>query len=130
MEGAAFHSPKVSRLLLCFTAPWQTQETVEGSGAVSEESPWPPETASVAAARRFVTFVVRREQHDVDALLLAVSELVSNAVLHARSRFTVRVTTGEVVRAEVFDGSDVLSVKQDGGPTPALGEVCPRSQDR
>jgi anti-sigma regulatory factor (Ser/Thr protein kinase) len=61
---------------------------------------------SPAAARRFVEAEVGGAVDDFDALLLCVTELVSNAVLHARSRCRVRVrSTSESVRVEVWDSA-------------------------
>ena len=53
----------------------------------------PPEAASVGAAREFVarTLAAWRLPELVDSAVLAVSELATNALLHARSQFTVSV---------------------------------------
>jgi anti-sigma regulatory factor (Ser/Thr protein kinase) len=49
-----------------------------------------------------------------DDLLLCVSEVVTNAVLHARSRSTLRVQVdGEIVRVEVHDDDPTLPVRRD-----------------
>jgi anti-sigma regulatory factor (Ser/Thr protein kinase) len=63
----------------------------------------------VAVARRFVRDVLRAWQveTDLDAVLLVTSELVTNAVLHARTEGSIRVILqGDhppVVRIEVYD---------------------------
>jgi hypothetical protein len=67
-----------------------------------------PTTDSVPAARRFVRTQLGGSTHDIDTAVLLVSELVTNAVLHARSAFTVRVEQlAEVVRVEVGDSSPI-----------------------
>lgn len=69
-----------------------------------------PEAASVPMARRFVREALAGlDLADVvDAAEICVSELVTNAVLHARTGVTVRTgVVGPVVRLEVQDGSTV-----------------------
>lgn len=68
---------------------------------------FPPEPASTREARRRVSRVL--ETHDLEdaaaAAELVVSELATNAVLHAGTPFEVGVTVGDgVVRIEVHDG--------------------------
>lgn len=59
-------------------------------------------------ARRFVRDALRDAGVDVDTAILLVSEVVTNAVLHARSPLRVRVTTGDgFARVAVTDGSPV-----------------------
>ena len=50
-----------------------------------------PRAESAAAARSFVCETVRESSADRDDVLLLTSELVNNAILHARSEFDVRV---------------------------------------
>lgn len=53
----------------------------------------------------------------LDALMTIVSELASNAVRHARTRFRVSVQhRGHVVRVEVTDGGDGLPEIRDPDP--------------
>ena len=66
----------------------------------------PPSTDSVPVARRFVRAELAQSSLDVDTAVLLVSELVTNAVLHGRSPFTLTLEhRDEVVRVEVVDGS-------------------------
>jgi anti-sigma regulatory factor (Ser/Thr protein kinase) len=69
----------------------------------------PGVTASVPAARRFVRRTLASWELDtlVEAACLVVSELTTNAVLHARSEFTVRLLLDGAgdLRLEVLDGS-------------------------
>jgi len=68
----------------------------------------PADLASAGAARRFLDSKLRQWHCDAlaDSALLLVSELVTNAVLHARSRFELVVRLdGERLRVEVHDES-------------------------
>lgn len=68
----------------------------------------PPTTESVPTARRFVRDLMRDSDTiaDVDTASLLVTEIVTNAVLHALTPMTLRVQVGtELVRIEVQDGS-------------------------
>ena len=84
----------------------------------------PADAVSVPAARRFV-----RERlvelgaagacDDAEAL---VSELATNAVLHARTPFTVEVSRqGETVRVRVLDASPAPPRVRDYGPDSTTG---------
>ncbi|MGZ6827885.1 MAG: ATP-binding protein [Mycobacteriales bacterium] len=79
---------------------------------VPEQETFPGTTASVPAARAFVRRVLGEWQLDllVDAAVLVVSELATNAVLHARSGFTVRLELDaqSTLRVEVLDASAAL----------------------
>lgn len=81
---------------------------------------WPAEATSVAAARDFVSrHVTRREGAAMAAeVTLVVSELATNAVLHARTRFIVTVCRTR--------GGDLLTV-QDGSPQPPVAARLPVS---
>ncbi|MCW2678988.1 MAG: putative anti-sigma regulatory factor, serine/threonine protein kinase [Frankiales bacterium] len=83
------------------------------AGARRERCVLPGEAASVPQARRFVRQVLERwERGEYDeAGTLLCSELVSNAVLHARSEVAVElVDTAEGVLLEVTDDSAMLPV--------------------
>jgi anti-sigma regulatory factor (Ser/Thr protein kinase) len=74
----------------------------------SVERTLPPESASVAAARRFVEDTC--EAWDCEpagwTATQLVSELATNAVLHARTPFTVGLErVGDLLRVSVRDGS-------------------------
>jgi anti-sigma regulatory factor (Ser/Thr protein kinase) len=89
----------------------------------------PPTTASVPAARRFVRARLEDAVHgpadgsvDVDAATLLVSEVVTNAILHARSAVTLTVdVAGDSVRITVRDGSPVPPRVHRFAPTAATG---------
>ncbi|HTW18351.1 MAG TPA: ATP-binding protein [Nocardioides sp.] len=74
------------------------------------ETELPGEARSASRARAFVTEALRSHEldHLVDDIGLATSELATNAVLHARTRFTVIVSAfEETVFLEVLDRSPV-----------------------
>jgi anti-sigma regulatory factor (Ser/Thr protein kinase) len=82
-------------------------------------------TTSVPAARRFVRSTLQAWGLDglVDTAMLVVSELATNAVLHARSTFTVRlsVDTAGRLRLEVVDGSVKQPLSRHAGTSAATG---------
>jgi anti-sigma regulatory factor (Ser/Thr protein kinase) len=81
-----------------------------------------PDAASVASARRFVVSLIDAGPELVDSVQLAVSELATNAVLHARSPFRVRVTREDGrLRVAVHDSSSAAAAKKDYGPTAVTG---------
>jgi anti-sigma regulatory factor (Ser/Thr protein kinase) len=66
----------------------------------------PAATESVPVARRFARDELRSSAADVDTVVLLVSELVTNAVLHARSDVLLTVADqGGIARVEVSDAS-------------------------
>jgi anti-sigma regulatory factor (Ser/Thr protein kinase) len=92
---------------------------------VHDEVVLPPLPTSVKAARQFVRGAldgVEAGDAAADALLV-VSELVTNAVVHAQTDITVRVNTDErPSRIEVADGSaDVPGLR-----LPSAGEKAGR----
>jgi anti-sigma regulatory factor (Ser/Thr protein kinase) len=77
---------------------------------------------SVAEARAFVRAVAGRvvDGEQLDVVMLLTSELVTNAIIHARTgaRLTVRVDDGGV-RVEVADAAHRLPVRR----TPSVDAV-------
>lgn len=76
----------------------------------------PPEPASASAARRFAEDVLRQwhETELAEVVALLVSELVTNAVLHAGSPVQLAVRRrGPTVRIEVGDESPVIPGLRD-----------------
>ena len=66
----------------------------------------PPSTDSVPVARRFTREQLGASRCDVDTVVVLVSELVTNAVLHARSDVLLSVRDGgDHARVEVADSS-------------------------
>ena len=84
----------------------------------------PPDHAAAARARRFVSDTLRGWGYDdaiPDAQLL-VSELVTNAVLHARSATRVTVERGgTTIRVSVEDDSPAQPRLRELGPEAVTG---------
>jgi anti-sigma regulatory factor (Ser/Thr protein kinase) len=82
----------------------------------------PPTTDSVPAARRFVRARLTDSASDVETATLLVSEVVTNAILHARTAITLTVDElGTVARIGVQDGSPVQPRLHSFSPTSATG---------
>ncbi len=82
----------------------------------------PPTTASVPVARRFVRSRLVDGAADVDTAALLVSEVVTNAILHARTTVTLTVDVGDdVVRITVRDGSPARPQLHAFAPTSTTG---------
>lgn len=80
--------------------------------------------ANVPVARRFVRQVLGDLGADgaLDTAQTLVSELVTNAVIHARTAFTVRVSCdGDTVRVSVFDGSRARARVRNYGTDATTG---------
>ena len=90
---------------------------------VVAEQEFPAERASPAAARRFVVGCLRTAGEDVDdGLAVIVSELVTNAVIHARSSCRVEVCVdGSGVRISVHDADPRLPEPQPHEPRRVTG---------
>ena len=77
----------------------------------------PCDTGSVRESRRQVERLLRTAGWgplDIERAQLAVTELVANAVVHARSEVTVRCRVSGCVRLEITDtAADVVPVPQD-----------------
>lgn len=68
----------------------------------------PSISESVPVARRFVREQLADSECDIDTAVLLASELVTNAVLHARGEITLSVVDqGATARIEVGDGSSM-----------------------
>ena len=79
-------------------------------GPTEQQVELPPRPASAAEARRFVARALRPVDPAVREVgVLLASELVTNALLYAQGRITVRVTARDRVwRVGVYDGSPVV----------------------
>ena len=81
----------------------------------SAETVFPAVPASVSAARRFTRAALQRHDIDpgiIDTAILLVSELVTNAIVHASSTIRLRVGVGSDIRVEVRDASDDAPVAE------------------
>lgn len=86
--------------------------------------PFPPEPASVAAARRLVADSLEGLDQEplVDVTLLLVSEVVTNAVLHAGTQIDLAVIAEDShVRVEVADASPHLPTPRGYGEEAMTG---------
>ena len=74
----------------------------------------PPEPSSAGTARRFVASSLHAGGEMADTAILLVSELASNAVLHARTPFEVVVDLDPMrLRVEVRDGNPALPMLKE-----------------
>jgi serine/threonine-protein kinase RsbW len=87
---------------------------------------FPPDTAAVRRTRRFVADALDGVSGEiVENAILMTSELASNSVRHAKSRFTVEVevdVSGDAIRIEVTDDGGGRPSKR----TPGSNEVTGR----
>jgi PAS domain S-box-containing protein len=99
----------------------------EGAGASKTQNlnvTLPPQPASVAEARQLVRgLLIGSGREDLlDTAVLLVSELVTNALLHAATDIGVSVTLdGEGLHVGVTDGSRHLPSRREYGPTSGTG---------
>ena len=72
---------------------------------------FPPDVAAIGDARAFVIEQLSIDPARCSLLATALAEVATNAVVHARTPFTVTVgRRGELVHVEVADGSPDLPV--------------------
>lgn len=84
----------------------------------SAETVFPAVAESVGAARRFTRAALCRHAIDpkiIDTATLLVSELATNAIVHAASSIRLRVGVGDDIRVEVGDASNDAPVVGAGG---------------
>jgi anti-sigma regulatory factor (Ser/Thr protein kinase) len=84
----------------------------------------PAEPASISQARRFVRGAVESlgAEAAVDDAVLLISELATNALLHARSPFTIEVTRShDRVRICIVDGSPLAPKVRSYGDDATTG---------
>ena len=85
------------------------------------EQEFSPDGGSARAARKFALDASALTGESAERFEIVVSEVVTNAILHARTRFVVRVTSHPTVRVEVFDGRAAPPVRKDYGPRATTG---------
>jgi len=90
---------------------------------LTREQRFSPEPHSAPAARQFVLAMGWSSDADVNLRLsTVVSEVVTNAILHARTPFVVTVTPGQrTIRVAVTDGSRDLPTKKTYGTLQPTG---------
>jgi CheY-like chemotaxis protein len=93
----------------------------QAAGVVSHS--FPSDVGSAQAARRFIRGqLAGRDDGVLSAIELLVSELVTNAVLHATSAPRVDVAlTSDLARIEVYDDDPTLPTPRDPGPAVVGG---------
>lgn len=103
--------------------PSDEEDAVEDQWEDSVSAQFDPLPDSVRAARRFVaTALGRIPEEQADDAALLTSELATNAVIHANSRYTVTVKRdGGRVRVEVSDGSAGAARRCHYSPTSGTG---------
>lgn len=87
------------------------------------EKVFPPLPESAPAARLFVLSAVMTAQDDAEEKLATlVSELATNAILHARTPFKVKVRQDDAtIRVSVSDQSPATPVRKSFGPKQPTG---------
>jgi anti-sigma regulatory factor (Ser/Thr protein kinase) len=90
---------------------------------VNVEARWPPVATSVPAARRFATEALAGlPEATVDMVALMVSELATNAVIHADTEFDLWIDrTAALVRVEVSDSGGGVAAAHHPAPTEFHG---------
>jgi anti-sigma regulatory factor (Ser/Thr protein kinase) len=83
---------------------------------------FPAELGSVAAARQFVREALAELPEEACyAVALVVSELATNALLHAATGFEVNVHRDGTIRLAVIDGDPAPPVRREVSPTDTSG---------
>ena len=107
-----------------FPAEWRLFCFLGYLTAVTTQQVLPAEPSSAAAARRLARDVLHEwdEAGAIDVVSLLVSELVTNAVLHAGSPVEIRFRrAGRCIRVEIADGSTVVPSLQSYGTDAVTG---------
>ncbi|MHB8246896.1 MAG: ATP-binding protein [Acidimicrobiales bacterium] len=89
----------------------------------SAEIMLPPHPASVGRARRWLSHQLDEwglDDLDYDASVV-LSELVTNAILHARTEIELKATHADVLRLEVCDSSATLPIPRGHAATTTTG---------
>ena len=91
---------------------------------MNEERRFVAAEESVGASRRFVSDVIGDLPREVrDPIVLMVSELVTNALVHATGGFRMRMErTGTELRVSVFDGGDGIGWGAPSMQSPRLDD--------
>jgi anti-sigma regulatory factor (Ser/Thr protein kinase) len=86
-----------------------------------QERDFDPDPDAVTAARKFVQEEMTRRGYDASDVSLVVTELVTNAVQHARTPFRVAIWLDGGVAVEVADQDPRSPVVVDSGPESVRG---------
>ena len=97
----------IAAIAIAYTVPpmmtWESEQLLE----------FDPVPASATAARHFTVSILQRSGFPSWPADLLVSEVVTNVVRHAQTRFTVAVEVGDVARVTVFDGNSIAPAVRD-----------------
>lgn len=91
---------------------------------VAADEKLPPDAASAGRARWLLRAALQDNSNDetLDAAQLAVSEIVTNALVHAGTEMRLRIlVAAQSVRVELSDGSSRLPSQRDFGATSPTG---------
>jgi MEDS: MEthanogen/methylotroph, DcmR Sensory domain len=102
-------------------------EIVDASSAGAQARAFPLSPSAPAEARHFAVDVIHRmgAAHLADDVALVATELAANALVHARSAFTIALSSGdEVVRISVRDESGLPASGMPAIPPHGLGAVA------
>jgi Histidine kinase-like ATPase domain len=84
------------------------------SAAVVSERVFDSVLAGLPGVRRFVGEAIAAAVVDHQSVMLLATELATNAIIHAQTKFSVRVTTATfAVRVEVTDGATALPIVRE-----------------
>lgn len=101
------------------------QGAVDGSSETEVTADFPAERDSPGRARRLVIGKLRRWGHDdtlVEDAVLVVSELATNAVVHADSPFSITVRVKDsVLHVAVQDAAPLAATARENGLIPRTG---------
>ena len=83
----------------------------------------PPDPQSASAARAAIRDLIDQcgQDHWLDAALLAVSELVTNAVLHAHTSIKLLASCGEELRVDIVDTNPTWPSQREYGEQATTG---------
>lgn len=82
----------------------------------------PPDPTSAGAARRFIANALDTGDEVAELAVLLVSELASNAILHAATPFEIILHAGdEQLRVELVDGNPALPTMRPYAPESVNG---------
>ena len=91
---------------------------------VATDEELPPDATSASRARRLLRDALRDFEDDdaLDAAQLAISEIVTNALVHAGTSMRLRILLADQsLRVELTDGSQRLPVTRDFGTNAPTG---------
>lgn len=92
--------------------------------AITAETVFPAVPESVGSARRFTRAALGRHEVEpqlIDTAMLLVSELATNAIVHATSSVRLRIDIGDEIRVEVGDADETPPIVPSPDPERECG---------